>query len=142
MENEQKIKDSKGNIYDSCPYIDKIISTIDDQLSFYNDGPIKSLTPNEVISIKSNLEIIRKINQELRNLRDKKIQELEEKIQSFQEISNKYEIVNDFLNIDAKDLRWFKYNAQYIADKLKRLEKLEKENEELKKEINNLTNKN
>ena len=135
MGNEQKIKDSKGNIYDSCPYIDEIFSTIDDQLSFYNDGPIK-------IGIKSNLEIIRKINQELRNLRDEKIQELEEKIQSFQEISDKYEIVNDLLGIDAKDLRWVKHNTQDIADKLKKLENLEKENEELKQEINNLTNKN
>lgn len=130
MENEQKIKDSKGNIYDSCPYIDKIISTLEKQLnleeqfSFYD-------------AIRTNLEIIRKINQELRNLRDKKIQELEEKIQSFQEISDKYEIVNDLLGIDAKDLRWVKHNTQDIADKLKRLEKLEKENEELKKEINN-----
>lgn len=129
MENE-KIKDSKGNIYDSCPYIDKIISTLEKQLnleeqfSFYD-------------AIRTNLEIIRKINQELRNLRDKKIQELEEKIQSFQEISDKYEIVNDLLGIDAKDLRWVKHNTQDIADKLKRLEKLEKENEELKKEINN-----
>lgn len=132
MENEQKIKDSKGNIYDSCPYIDKIISTLEEKLnleeqfSFYD-------------AIRTNLEIIRKINQELRNLRDKKIQELEEKIQSFQEISDKYEIVNDLLGIDAKDLRWVKHNTQDIADKLKRLEKLEKENEELKKEINNLT---
>ena len=129
MENEQKIKDSKGNIYDSCPYIDKIISTLEKQLnleeqfSFYD-------------AIRTNLEIIRKINQELRNLRDEKIQELEEKIQSFQEISDKYEIVNDLLGIDAKDLRWVKHNTQDIADKLKRLEKLEKENEELKKEIN------
>lgn len=135
MENEQKIKDSKGNIYDSCPYIDKIISTLEEKLnleeqfSFYD-------------AIRTNLEIIRKINQELRNLRDKKIQELEEKIQSFQEISDKYEIVNDLLGIDAKDLRWVKHNTQDIADKLKRLENLEKENEELKKEINNLTNKN
>lgn len=132
MENEQKIKDSKGNIYDSCPYIDKIISTLEEKLnleeqfSFYD-------------AIRTNLEIIRKINQELRNLRDEKIQELEEKIQSFQEISDKYEIVNDLLGIDAKDLRWVKHNTQDIADKLKRLEKLEKENEELKKEINNLT---
>lgn len=129
MENEQKIKDSKGNIYDSCPYIDKIISTLEEKLnleeqfSFYD-------------AIRTNLEIIRKINQELRNLRDEKIQELEEKIQSFQEISDKYEIVNDLLGIDAKDLRWVKHNTQDIADKLKRLEKLEKENEELKKEIN------
>ena len=135
MENKQKIKDSKGNIYDSCPYIDKIISTLEEKLnleeqfSFYD-------------AIRTNLEIIRKINQELRNLRDKKIQELEEKIQSFQEISDKYEIVDDLLGIDAKDLRWVKHNTQDIADKLKRLEKLEKENEELKEEINNLTNKN
>jgi DNA repair exonuclease SbcCD ATPase subunit len=131
MENEQKIKDSKGNIYDSCPYIDKIISTLEKQLnleeqfSFYD-------------AIRTNLEIIRKINQELRNLRDKKIQELEEKIQSFQEISDKYEIVNDLLGIDAKDLRWVKHNTQDRADKLKRLEELEKENEELKEEIDNI----
>ena len=135
MENEQKIKDSKGNIYDSCPYIDKIISTLEKQLNLEEQFSFFS-------SIKNNLEIIRKINQELRNLRDKKIQELEEKIQSFQEISDKYEIVNDLLGIDAKDLRWVKHNTQDIADKLKRLEKLEKENEELKEEINNLTNKN
>ena len=111
MENEQKIKDSKGNIYDSCPYINEIISTLDEQLSFYNN-------------IKSNLEIIRKINQELRSS------------------SDKYEIVNDLLGIDCKDLRWVKHNTQDIADKLKRLENLEEENEELKEEINNLTNKN
>ena len=122
MENEQKIKDSKGNIYDSCPYIDEIISTLDEQLSFYN-------------SIKSNLEIIRKINRELRHLKDGRILALEE-------ISDKYEIVNDLLGIDDKDLRWVKHNTKDIADKLKRLEDLEKENEELKEEINNLTNKN
>ena len=111
MENEQKIKDSKGNIYHSCPYIDEIISTLDEQLSFYNN-------------IKSNLEIIRKINQELRSS------------------SDKYEIVNDLLGIDVEDLRWVKHNTQDIVHKLKRLENLEKENEELKQEINNLTNKN
>ena len=126
MENEQKIKDSKGNIYDSCPYIDEIISTLDKKqlfvLSFYD-------------SIKSNLEIIRKINRELRHLENGKILALEE-------ISDRYKIVNDLLGIDDKDLRWVKHNTQDIADKLKRLEDLEKENEELKEEINNLTNKN
>ena len=125
MGNEQKIKDSKGNIYDSCPYIDEIISTLDEQLSFYNN-------------IKSNLEIIRKINRELRHLKDGRIQALEE-------ISDRYEIVNNLLGIDDKDLRWVKHNTQDIADKLKRLEYLEKEYEELKwelQEINNLTNKN
>ena len=123
MENEQKIKDSKGNIYDSCPYINEIISTIDDQLSFYNDGPIK-------ISIKSNLEIIRKINRELRHLKDET------------NIRTKYDIVNMHLNIDSEDLKYVECNSKDIADKLKRLENLEKENEELKEEINNLTNKN
>ena len=122
MENEKKIKDSKGNIYDSCPYIDKIISTIDDQLSFYNDGPIK-------ISIKSNLEIIRKINRELRNLKDET------------NIRAKYDIVNMYLNIDSENLKLVEYASKDIAYKLKRLEDLEKENEELKEEINNLTNK-
>jgi len=122
MENEQKIKDSKGNIYDSCPYIDKIFSTIDDQLSFYNDGPVK-------ISIKSNLEIIRKINRELRNLKDET------------NIRAKYDIVNMYLNIDSENLKFVEYASKDIAYKLKRLEDLEKENEELKEEINNLTNK-
>jgi len=133
MENEQKIKDSKGNIYDSCPYIDEIISTLDKQqlfvLSFY-DG------------IKSNLEIIRKINRELRHLEDGRVLALEQRILALEEISDKYEIVNDLLGIDDKDLRWVKHNTRDIADKLKRLEDLEKENEELKEEINNLTNKN
>jgi len=132
MENEQKIKDSKGNIYDSCPYIDEIISTLDKQqlfvLSFY-DG------------IKSNLEIIRKINRELRHLEDGRVLALEQRILALEEISDKYEIVNDLLGIDDKDLRWVKHNTRDIADKLKRLEDLEKENEELKEEINNLTNK-
>ena len=132
MENEQKIKDSKGNIYDSCPYIDEIISTLDEQLSFYN-------------SIKSNLEIIRKINRELRHLKDGRVLALEQRIQALEEISDRYEIVNNLLGIDDKDLRWVKHNTQDIADKLKRLEYLEKEYEELKwelQEINNLTNKN
>ena len=123
MENEQKIKDSKGNIYDSCPYIDKIISTINDQLSFYNDELIK-------ISIKSNLEIIRKINRELRHLKDET------------NIRTKYDIVNMHLNIDSEDLKHVEYASKDIADKLKRLENLEEENEELKwelQQINNLT---
>ena len=129
MENKQKIKDSKGNIYDSCPYIDKIISTLDEQFSFYNN-------------IKSNLEIIRKINRELRHLEDGRVLALEQRILALEEISDKYEIVNDLLGIDDKDLRWVKHNTKDIADKLERLENLEKENEELKNEINNLTNKN
>ena len=110
MENEQKVKNSRGEIYHSCPYIDEIISTLDEQLSFYNN-------------IKTNLEIIRKINQELRHS------------------SDKYEIVNDLLDIDSEDLGWVKHNTKDIADKLKRLENLEKENEKLKQEINDLTNK-
>lgn len=122
MENEQKIKDSKGNIYDSCPYIDKIISTLEKQLSFYNDGPIK-------ISIKSNLEIIRKINRELRNLKDET------------NIRAKYDIVNMYLNIDSENLKFVEYASKDIASKLERLENLEKENEELKQEIIDLTNK-
>ena len=47
-----------------------------------------------------------------------------------------------YLNIDSEDLKYVEYTSKDIADKLKRLENLEKENEELKQEINNLTNKN
>lgn len=122
MENEQKIKDSKGNIYDSCPYIDEIISTLEKQLnleeqfSFYD-------------AIRTNLEIIRKINRELRNLKDET------------NIRAKYDIVNMYLNIDSENLKFVEYASKDIASKLKRLEELEKENEELKQEINDLTNK-
>ena len=123
MENEQKIKDSKGNIYDSCPYINKIISTLEEQLSLKEQFSFYD-------SIRTNLEIIRKINRELRHLKDET------------NIRTKYDIVNMHLNIDSEDLKHVEYASKDIADKLKRLENLEEENEELKEEINNLTNKN
>jgi hypothetical protein len=123
MENEQKIKDSKGNIYDSCPYIDKIISTLEEQLSLKEQFSFYD-------RIRTNLEIIRKINRELRHLKDET------------NIRTKYDIVNMHLNIDREDLKHVEYASKDIADKLKRFENLEKENEELKQEINNLTNKN
>ena len=41
MDNEQKIKDSKGNIYDSCPYIDEIMDQVLTS-NFYNHD--KSIT--------------------------------------------------------------------------------------------------
>ena len=123
MENEQKIKDSKGNIYDSCPYINKIISTLEEQLSLKEQFSFYD-------SIRTNLEIIRKINRELRHLKDET------------NIRTKYDIVNMHLNIDSEDLKHVEYASKDIANKLKRLENLEEENEELKQEINNLTNKN
>ena len=123
MDNEQKIKDSKGNIYDSCPYINEIISTLEEQLSLKEQFSFYD-------RIRTNLEIIRKINRELRHLKDET------------NIRTKYDIVNMYLDIDSEDLKYVKYTSKDIADKLKRLENLEKENEELKQEINNLTNKN
>ena len=123
MENEQKIKDSKGNIYDSCPYIDEIISTLEEQLSLKEQFSFYD-------RIRTNLEIIRKINRELRHLKDET------------NIRTKYDIVNMHLTIDSEDLKYVECNSKDIADKLKRLENLEKENEELKQQINNLTNKN
>ena len=123
MENEQKIKDSKGNIYDSCPYINKIISTLEEQLSLKEQFSFYD-------SIRTNLEIIIKINRELRHLKDET------------NIRTKYDIVNMHLNIDSEDLKHVEYASKDIANKLKRLENLEEENEELKQEINNLTNKN
>ena len=123
MDNEQKIKDSKGNIYDSCPYINEIISTLEEQLSLKEQFSFYD-------RIRTNLEIIRKINRELRHLKDET------------NIRTKYDIVNMHLNIDSEDLKYVEYTSKDIAGKLKRLENLEKENEELKEEINNLTNKN
>ena len=123
MENEQKIKDSKGNIYDSCPYINEIISTLEEQLSLKEQFSFYD-------RIRTNLEIIRKINRELRHLKDET------------NIRTKYDIVNMHLNIDSEDLKHVEYASKDIADKLKRLENLEEENEELKwelQQINNLT---
>ena len=57
-------------------------------------------------------------------------------------IRTKYDIVNMHLNIDSEDLKYVERASKDIADKLKRLENLEEENEELKwelQQINNLT---
>ena len=64
--------------------------------------------------IKKNLEIIREINRELRNLKDET------------NIRSKYDIVNMYLNIDRENLKSVEYASKDIAYKLERLEDLEK----------------
>lgn len=110
-----KIKNSKGEIYNSCPFIDEILSKLDEQIEICK-------------SMKENLEKIRQINQELRSLRDEEIN----KLQNFRD---KFEIVNAELSIDSNDLEWIKFNVKDISNKL---EDLEKENKELKEEIDNI----
>lgn len=122
MENEQKLKNSRGEIYNSCPFIDDIIC----ELHILCESNIQNKSFN---LIKKNLEIIREINRELRNLKDET------------NIRSKYDIVNMYLNIDSENLKFIESGLKDIAYKLERLEDLEKENEELKQEINNLTNK-
>jgi len=111
-----KTRDSKGNIYDSCPFIDKIIEFLDTQIESAN-------------AIKVELENIRAINSELR------------KESSDGDFRQKLEIVDSYLNIgfEGNSERYFELGIKDIAHKISTLEK---ENHELKEEINNLTNKN
>jgi prefoldin subunit 5 len=111
-----KIRDSKGNIYDSCPFIDKIIQFLDTQIESAN-------------AIKVELENVRSINSELR------------KELSGEDYKDKLKIVEDYLGVyfEGHWEKWFESNIKEIANKIK---ELEKENQELKEEINNLTNKN
>jgi len=111
-----KIRDSKGNIYNSCHFIDKIIQFLDTQIENAN-------------VIKVELENVRAINSELRK----------ESLEG--DYKDKLKIVEDYLgvNFEGHYEKWFKSGIKEIADKISTLEK---ENEELKEEINNLTNKN
>ena len=111
-----KIKNSKGNIYNSCPSIDRIIQILDTQIEY----------PNEM---KIELEKVRAINSELR------------KESLGGDYKDKLKIVEDYLGVNFEG-HWekrFESNIKEIANKIK---ELEKENQELKQEINNLTNKN
>ncbi len=111
-----KIKDSKGNIYDSCPFINKIIQFLDTQIESAN-------------AIKVELENVRAINSELR------------KESSNGDFRKKLEIVDSYLNIgfEGNSAKYFELDIKEIANKISTLEK---ENEELKEEIKDLTNKN
>jgi prefoldin subunit 5 len=113
---DAKIRDSKGNIYESCPFINKIIEFLDTQIKNAN-------------AVKVELENVRAINSELR------------KELSGEDYKDKLKIVEDYLGVHFEGHweKWFESNIKEIANKIK---ELEKENQELKEEINNLTNKN
>jgi FtsZ-binding cell division protein ZapB len=111
-----KIRDSKGNIYESCPFIDKIIQFLDTQIENAN-------------AIKLELENVRAINSELRK----------ESLEG--DYKDKLKIVQNYLGVDF-ELRYGQYFNSGIKDIAHKIKELEKENEELKEEINNLTNKN
>lgn len=115
MTENLKITNSKGKIYFSCPFINEIIDKLNEQIEACK-------------SMKENLEKVRQINQELRSLRDEEINKLEN-------FKDKFEIVDAELNIDSQDLRWVKFNVLDISQKLK---ELEKENKELKEEIDDI----
>jgi hypothetical protein len=118
---DTKIRDSKGNIYNSCPFINKIIQFL--------DNPIENANV-----IKVELEKVRAINAELRE--ESIAEEYKNKIDEYKD---KLKIVEDYLGVHFEGHweKWFESNIKEIADKIK---ELEKENEELKEEINNLTN--
>jgi len=120
---ENKIRDSKGNIYNSCNYIDKIIQFLDNQIENAN-------------AIKVELEKVRAINAELRE--ESIAEEYKNKIDEYKD---KLKTVEDELGVsfDGHYEKWFKSGIKEIADKISALEE---ENQELKEEINNLTNEN
>ncbi len=123
-----KIRDSKGNIYNSCPFIDKIIQFLDTQIESAN-------------AIKVELENVRAINSELRN----ENAELKENLlvdkykDEAENYKDKLEIVEDYLGV-AFEGRHEQYFKSYIVEIANKIKELEKENLELKEEINNLTN--
>lgn len=109
-----KIRNSKGNIYNSCPLIDMIMQFLDTQIENAN-------------AIKVELEKVRAINSELR------------KESLGGDYKDKLKIVEDYLGVNFEG-HWekrFESNIEEIANKIK---ELEKENQELKQELNNLTN--
>jgi hypothetical protein len=118
---ENKIRDSKGNIYNSCNFIDKIIQFLDNQIENAN-------------VIKVELEKVRAINAELR--KESIAEEYKNKIDEYKD---KLKIVEDELGVgfEGHYEKWFESGIKEIADKISALEK---ENQELKEEINNLTN--
>jgi prefoldin subunit 5 len=109
-----KIKDSKGNIYNSCPFIDMIIQFLDTQIENAN-------------AMKIELEKVRAINEQLR------------KESLGGDYKDKLKIVEDYLGVyfEGHWEKWFESNIKEIDNKIK---ELEKENQELKQELNNLTN--
>ena len=109
-----KIRDSKGNIYNSCHFIDKIIQFLDTQIENAN-------------AMKVELENVRSINSELR------------KESLGEDYKDKLKIVENYLGVDFEG-RYGQYFNSGIKDIAHKIKELEKENEELKEEINNLTN--
>jgi len=58
MDKKDKIRTSNGTIYDSCPYVDRIQEILQD-----NESKFK---PEELAELNQKLELIRRINSELR----------------------------------------------------------------------------
>lgn len=122
---EIKIKDSKGDIYNSCPFIDEILTLCNQQAEI-------------IIKIKKELEKVRKINEALReNQRDES------------EIKKAVEEAVEKAVEEAKDEVWgsvayimgtrnSKYTESYLEDLVKETEELRDENKNLLKEIEGL----
>ena len=107
-----KITNSKGEVYNSCPFIDKIISFLD-------------RTIDDANQIKEDIEKVRGINQALR-----------EKTED--SLIDKLKIVESYLNISFTG-QYEKFFEREIIDISKKIEILEKENQELRDQIENLT---
>ncbi len=119
-----KIKDSKGNIYDSCPYINSIQELCSQQ--------------QEIIGkIVNELEKVRAINQELRNS-DKREEVAQKEV---------WEEVGDIFNIvrcNERDLKNLNKEYEDFQKQIKELESevsdLKSTNKDLLEQIQDLTN--
>ena len=114
---EIKIEDSKGNIYNSCPFIDEILTLCNQQAEI-------------ITKIKEELEKVRKINEALReNQRDesefkKTIEEAKDEV---------WGKVADIIGT-----RNWKYTEYDLGDLVREVEELRDENKNLLKEIEDL----
>jgi len=120
-----KIRDSIENIYYSCTFIDKIIEFLDTQIENAN-------------ALKIELERVRAINKELRRESESTKNEIDKHQNEINNYKNKLELVDDCLGVKFEGYyeKWFQSDIKEIADKISTLEK---ENQELREEINNLT---
>jgi len=115
--NEIKIKDSKGTIFNSCPFIDEILSLCDQQ--------------REIITkIKDELEKVRKINESLReNQKDES--EIEKAVEEAE-----YQVWGEVA--DIMGTRHWKHTESDLKDLAREVEELRDENKNLLREIEDL----
>lgn len=122
---EIKIEDSKGNIYNSCPFIDEILTLCNQQAEI-------------ITKIKEELEKVRKINEALReNQRDES--EFKKTIEEAKdEVWGKVADIIGTRNWKYTEPGNWKYTEYDLGDLVREVEELRDENKNLLKEIEDL----